>query len=190
MRELKMEMCLTPLVALVEGNDEIDGSDNADVLIGGKGTDFLRGGAGKDTYIFNKGDGVERIIDSDTGADASVLVFGAGIDPNTVKLGLGSLLLDLGDGDAVHINSFNTTDPLASPFFESFQFADGVNLRWDELLERGFDIEADAGGGNLYGTGGPNLIGMLTFRRQGNNRSSFSPAARYPAANTEWRLAA
>ena len=45
------------------GNDTIHGNDGDDILIGGKGNDRLDGGAGDDTYIYNIGDGLDKIED-------------------------------------------------------------------------------------------------------------------------------
>lgn len=45
-----------------EGDDTLYGNDGNDTLIGGRGNDILDGGYGDDTYIFNKGDGVDTII--------------------------------------------------------------------------------------------------------------------------------
>ena len=51
------------------GNDWLHGNDGNDTLIGGAGNDTLRGGYGDDIYIFNKGDGVDRIYDMNGLAD-------------------------------------------------------------------------------------------------------------------------
>jgi Ca2+-binding RTX toxin-like protein len=50
------------------GNDSIWGLGGDDVLEGGPGNDTLEGGAGADTYVFRRGDGEDRIVDS-RGAD-------------------------------------------------------------------------------------------------------------------------
>jgi Ca2+-binding RTX toxin-like protein len=44
----------------------------SDTLYGGQGNDILAGGAGNDVYIFNKGDGVDTIIDSFIYIDNSI----------------------------------------------------------------------------------------------------------------------
>lgn len=44
-----------------EGNDYLDGSWGNDVLVGGPGQDQLLGGPGNDTYVWNLGDGHDRI---------------------------------------------------------------------------------------------------------------------------------
>ena len=51
------------------GNDLLEGGNGNDTLIGGQGNDTLRGGHGDDLYIFNKGDGVDRIYDMNGLAD-------------------------------------------------------------------------------------------------------------------------
>ncbi|WP_336167962.1 calcium-binding protein [Acinetobacter sp. 161(2023)] len=44
-----------------DGEDYLFGEDGDDTLIGGRGSDELEGGSGINTYIFNKGDGVDEI---------------------------------------------------------------------------------------------------------------------------------
>ncbi|MBK9625017.1 MAG: hypothetical protein IPO38_10985 [Rhodocyclaceae bacterium] len=141
-----------------DGMDRIYGMDGDDVLIGGKEVDKLYGGAGRDTYVINRGDGIDEIYDADTGPEASIMVFGPGVDKSSITLRKGSLLIDLGGGDAVHIENFNAADPLADPSFSSFQFADGTSLSWSELMALGFSIigtpDDDQGFlGQLDGTG-------------------------------------
>jgi hypothetical protein len=48
------------------GNDYLFGQDGNDILRGGANTDFLFGGAGDDTYVFNRGDGVDIVLDEVT----------------------------------------------------------------------------------------------------------------------------
>ena len=48
------------------GNDSLDGGAGADTLQGGTGNDTLVGGTGNDTYLFAKGDGQDRIVDTDS----------------------------------------------------------------------------------------------------------------------------
>ncbi|WP_162929974.1 calcium-binding protein [Vibrio sp. Evd11] len=45
------------------GDDLLIGSSGNDVLVGGVGSDRLEGGQGNDTYIFNRGDGRDQILD-------------------------------------------------------------------------------------------------------------------------------
>ncbi len=64
----------TALMLGSTGADTLKGGDQADTLIGGSGNDLLEGGqgndtlnggAGYDTYIWNEGDGSDKITDSD-----------------------------------------------------------------------------------------------------------------------------
>lgn len=61
--------------------DEISGDDGNDILYGGQGADRLNGGMGDDTYIFNKGDGSDYIVE---GGGIDVIQFGEGISPEDV----------------------------------------------------------------------------------------------------------
>ena len=109
------------------GNDTITGDDGNDILIGGKDTDTLYGGAGKDTYIFNVGDGIDTIYD--TTADNNIIRFGAGVNKDNITLHLGSLMLDLGNGDAIHIANFDQNDVFNSSSISGFEF-DESTTRW------------------------------------------------------------
>lgn len=136
------------------GIDALYGNDGNDTLQGGTGNDILNGGAGRDTYLFNQGDGIDRIYDDDSGPEKSILVFGPGVDKDAIKLRTGSLLLDLGDDDAIHIENFDQANPLGTQSVASFQFADGTSLSWEQLLQRGFDLDGTEGDDNpLIGTG-------------------------------------
>ncbi|HUW25975.1 MAG TPA: putative Ig domain-containing protein [Gallionella sp.] len=126
------------------------GGNGNDTIYSGSGSDMLMGGAGDDTYVFGIGGGVDTIIDT---VGKNKIVFGAGIDPASVTLGLGSLLIRTGNGnDAIHIQGFDPNDVLANPLIESVQFADGTTLGYAQLLERGFDIAGTAGDDILNGT--------------------------------------
>ncbi|MEO1612873.1 MAG: M10 family metallopeptidase C-terminal domain-containing protein, partial [Pseudomonadota bacterium] len=51
------------------GWDVLFGGGGDDLLVGGIGTDKMRGGAGHDIFSFESGDGVDRILDFEIGAD-------------------------------------------------------------------------------------------------------------------------
>jgi len=48
------------------GDDTLTGGLGNDTLAGGKGNDSLVGGKGNDTYLFNRGDGQDVIVDTDS----------------------------------------------------------------------------------------------------------------------------
>ena len=115
-----------------DSDDVFSGGDGSDTLAGGRGNDDLIGGGSGDTFIYNSGDGDDRISDGfwDDGTDT--LILGAGIAPEDLiltrdvldsnnlrirfKTGSGSILLD---GQ----NSGRTAG------IEQIQFADGTI--WD-----------------------------------------------------------
>jgi Ca2+-binding RTX toxin-like protein len=159
------------------GNDYLDGGADADVifgnagddiLVGGTGDDTLFGGTGQDTYVFNRGNGKDIIYDNK--ADNNVLRFGAGISASDVTLRLGSLLLDLGQGDAIHLNNsdangvltdFDKNDVFNSVAMGTFAFADGTTLSSAELLARGFDLDGTQGDDTISGTNTTDRISGL-----------------------------
>jgi hypothetical protein len=74
------------------------------------------------------------------------------VDSKNIKLNLGSLLLDLGNGDQIHIAGFDQNDAYNSSSIASFEFADGSVLTTSELLARGFDLAGTAGDDIISGT--------------------------------------
>lgn len=139
------------------GNDTLDGGDNDDQLLGGdgndtlitnSGNDVLAGGANDDTYIINS-TGVVSVIDTE---GTSSFRFGSALDPSKLKLRLGSLMLDFGNGNQIHIQNFNQNDVFNSTSISQFEFADGTTLTTNELLARGFDLEGTNGDDSITGT--------------------------------------
>lgn len=81
--------------------------------------------------------------------DTCTLRFGAGITVGQIRLGLGSLKLDPGSGDAIHIDNFSPDDAMNSATVRRFEFDDGTALAPDELLARGFDLDDTITGTNI-----------------------------------------
>ena len=139
------------------GNDYLDGGANDNRLFGGTGNDtlisndgndVLVGGEGDDTYIVNS-TGVRNILDTQ---GENTIHFGAGFNPDNLKLGLGSLLLDFGNGSQVHIHNFKQNDVFNSSTNFNFQFANGTNLSTSQLLARGFDLDGTDADDAIAGT--------------------------------------
>jgi Ca2+-binding RTX toxin-like protein len=65
------------------GADSLQGDKGDDHLMGNHGNDLLAGGEGVDTYVFNLGDGVDRIQDLSTG---NRLQFGHGISLSDIQI--------------------------------------------------------------------------------------------------------
>jgi Ca2+-binding RTX toxin-like protein len=132
-------------------NDTLYGGGGDDTLDGGTGNDTLNGGAGHDAYIINKNEGRDTIIDPDAKKD-STIIFGAGITEKDITLRLGSLMLDLGNGNEVHIEGFDQNDVFNSSSVSSFSFADGTELSINQLLARGFDLDGTNQDETIMGT--------------------------------------
>lgn len=129
------------------GSDRLSGQGGNDILFGGRGDDVLDGGEGDDIYIINVGDGNDRIVDT---SGKNKIIFASGVTHDSIKLGLGSLLLNYGaSGDMLHLEDFDPDNALSSSGIESFEFADGSTLTYAKLLERGFDL---SGSGDIFGT--------------------------------------
>ena len=110
----------------------------------GVDNDSLLGGAGNDSYVFSDNFGLDTVLDSDgignlydTRGENNILRFGAGVNQDNVKLNLGSLLLNLGNGDAVHIAGFDQNNVFNSSSIDGFEFADGTLLTTNERLTVG-----------------------------------------------------
>lgn len=68
------------------GDDWIFGTDVDDVLSGGAGVDVIVGRLGKDTYLFNRGDGLDLLVDNASGDFQSILRFGPGVSASEVQV--------------------------------------------------------------------------------------------------------
>lgn len=84
-------------------------------------------------------------------AEASVLVLGPGISAADVKFRLGSLMIDLGQGDAIHFNGFDPDNPLSTAVLDAIEFADATRMNYAEVLARGFDLEGAEGDDVIIG---------------------------------------
>jgi Ca2+-binding RTX toxin-like protein/GH24 family phage-related lysozyme (muramidase) len=121
------------------------------------GTNWQFVNANGGTFTYNIGDGVVYLINA---ASAGTVQFGAGITSGMITLGIGSLMLRVGNGtgDVLHIEGFNPQDALNSGEIQNFTFADGTTLSYAQLLSRGFDIYGTTGNETLTGTNLDNRI--------------------------------
>jgi Ca2+-binding RTX toxin-like protein len=152
-------LTVNPTFAGTAGNDVLLGTSGNDVMVGGMGADMLNGGAGQDTYIIQLNDGRDTIID--TLGDSNTISFGPGITPADITLRLGSLMLDLGNGNEVHIDGFNPQDAFNSSSIKTFTFNDGTVLSLEQLLARGFDLAGTSADDVIIGTNTSDRINGL-----------------------------
>ena len=97
------------------GVDRIVGGGGNDTINGGAGNDILSGGLGDDTYYFDAGNGNDTVYDNI--GENNTLVFGPGVDPASVTLNLGSLFLNIGNGEVFTWRASIQTTPSAVTSF-------------------------------------------------------------------------
>ncbi len=142
------------------GDDVVDAGAGNDSIAGGIGNDTLTGGPGSDTYLYNLGDGIDTITDVSVPGEENTLQFGPGISSNDVTLGVGSFLIRVGTtGGALHLSSFDPANVLGPRAIETFRFADGTVLSYDQLVQRGFDLFGTDGNNSITGT---NVVDRIT----------------------------
>ena len=132
--------------------DTLVSSGSNATMSGGRGNDVLVGiGLGSSTYLFERGDGQDSLMDSSVfvqsgGVDKNVAVLGNDIYEEDISLravvGSNSVTLDLGSGDQVILNQFSLSDPLNGPrTLDELRFVDGSVVSWGQLLaDRGIQI--------------------------------------------------
>ncbi|WP_321395894.1 tandem-95 repeat protein [Emcibacter sp.] len=122
-----------------DGNDVIYGFFSADVLDGGLGDDFLAGGDGGDTYIFNPGYGHDTISDYQESVldDApDRVVFGDGFTVADLRVGRNgntAILTFEGHADELTVNGMY--GQYGDYRVEEFEFFDGTILNWEDIQD-------------------------------------------------------
>jgi Ca2+-binding RTX toxin-like protein len=145
-----------------DGDDHLFGYGGNDILVGGKGNDVLAGGGGQDTYVFHLGDGIEVVFDTPEHADASdasIVIFGAGVERSQVVFRPGSFFIDLGGGDGLYFEDWDPFDPAAAPIVQRIHFDDGSSMMWGDVLAQGFDVQGTEGDDDSRNPLGAALVG-------------------------------
>jgi len=167
------------------GDDHLLGGEGRDTLYGGAGDDTLDGGAGggsligeagNDLYLFGKGAG--RVVISNNGGLATDIDVVDLADFTMAEASYGrysnSLVIDLGEGDELHIYDFFTDTVLNDDLaIKEIRFADGnadfnaifaqVNqaTAGDDLLvtsSSGGIMDGGAGQDTIYGLEGDDIL--------------------------------
>lgn len=137
-------------VAAPAGGQTADGPDETvtgsstgpDTLTGGYSGDVLVGNSGRDTFANATGGGAETISETVpvSSSSANVLQFGTGITASELIGNIdadGSVTLSVGtSGDSVTLEGFNPLNPLSSMPIQQFDFADGSDLTFTQLLSQ------------------------------------------------------
>jgi len=160
------EITLRDLVQPVLTEDiDLQGDTFDNTLSGGIGDDTLSGGQGSDTYYYYKDSATDTIIDSTgvNGTDSNTIIFGDGITSEDIHLTLTSsrqlqLIVGNDTANSIIIDNFNADDIYHNPPIQTFIFADGTSLSYEQLLGRGFDLTGDDGADYWLGTNGDDRI--------------------------------
>ncbi len=94
-----------------EGADYLSGGRGDDMITGGADNDLLAGGLGADTFIFNAGDGHDKILRFQQGQDTIDLT-GAGISgfdelSDMIETSLFGAKIHLGEEQSIYVQAFN-----------------------------------------------------------------------------------
>lgn len=117
-----------------DGSDVLQGGAGSDQLHGGRDNDRLMGSTGDDGYVFNRGDGIDTIVDSGN-VDFNHVRFGMGILPADVRPEWdgSTLVLHYSEQDAVRIEEFHSPD-LGRPAVVAMAFDDGTVVSLSGML--------------------------------------------------------
>ncbi len=170
------------------GDDYLQGGVGNDLLSGGHGNDIMSGGDGDDTYLFNLGDGQDRItfveedpfvvVDlstyqerADYTNDFDRVLFGAHIDPNDVIVTREGVHLKLTINhslDSITIERFFSADLTLQHGIKEIEFQDGTIWNLNDIYDHAFiptdviihetALAEDALDANLGGDDGSNTL--------------------------------
>lgn len=142
-------------------NDTIHGQGGGTVFQGGRGADVLIGTAtsttslGGNVYLYDAGDGNDKITDRARQTAQNVLRFGEGISQADITLSfVNSSYSNVPDlleivltttGERVQLDNFSNEQAHLAASIDRFEFADGTVLTHAQLLERGFDLTGNQG---------------------------------------------
>ena len=182
------------------GADKLYAGNGEDILAGGTGSDYLEGSYGNDTYVFNKGDGVDTIYDyenSSTNGRADKIVFGADVKPDDVtmeRVGY-ELVIRYGEGDQITINdAYYYTDGRCR--VESVEFDNGsygaINYDNEDIdVERFVDANMEISESQIYDGNADTMLALLVQDMSEAGESCISDSARLDcndSSNTDYQL--
>lgn len=143
-------------------NNQLSASGGGSTFRGGRGDDTLVGAGGGNLYLYERGDGIDHIHDTGghtlpDGTPAPNRVrFGEGIRAQDLRLAPGAegtleVLISGEPAGKLIIHNFNRDDVLNSGAIEYFDFADGTQLSYAQLLGSGFRLQGGSGNDSLAG---------------------------------------
>ncbi|WP_319019570.1 calcium-binding protein, partial [Xanthomonas sacchari] len=148
------------------GNDVLSVSTQSQnsVLIGGAGDDTLNGSWYSDTYVFNKGDGHDTVVETSYYSNTTdKLVFGEGLSADDVRILRDGydVVLTFGDGtDSVRLKDWlnSAGGENDSARVEQFVFADGTIWTPETLKAKGLTTIGTEGDDVLTGWNGNDIL--------------------------------
>ena len=167
------------------GNDRLIGGAGVDLLNGGEGNDTFESGQGNDTltdasvtsgdtYVYNLGDGSDRVGDA---GGADVVRLGAGITAAATQVRVGAaghLTLLFSDGGSLRLNSqySDTGAALAANQIEQVIFSGGTT--WTQAQMRTLALTGSASADIMWGFDGADAMtgaagNDFLFGRSGND---------------------
>jgi Ca2+-binding RTX toxin-like protein len=138
--------------------DTLSATGGGATLYGGRGNDSLTGGNGNNTYLFDRGDGIDTITDAGgtTVAKANTVQFGTGITSTDVRLAVenNKLVVLVGDTgqDKLILNSTSVSNALNTPTISNFRFSDSSSRSFADLLAQGTTLSGTNGADSLSGS--------------------------------------
>ena len=129
-----------------DGADNIQGGAGDDTMDGGAGSDILSGsshnvfqgwydGAGNDTYLFGRGDGMDTVYDLDgTVGNIDKIVFKAGVLPGQVQAvrnGDWLVLKIMGTSDQISVRDYFADNGASAWAIEEIRFTDDAAVVWN-----------------------------------------------------------
>lgn len=134
-------------------------------LSGGRGNDSLLSDGGNNRYLYDRGDGIDRVEERSTQArpaGGSRIAFGAGIGLADVTMHMAGaeLVVQIGnDGsDAIRLAMGDPSDPALRPAVERLDFADGSTIDLVARYRAGFTVAGSDGADHLWGSTGADRI--------------------------------
>ncbi|WP_044313560.1 calcium-binding protein [Pseudomonas syringae] len=139
------------------GNDNLYGSEGDDYLVGGLGNDYLAGGRGADTYEFSRGDGADTIMNADLdeeGTSLDRLLFNSSLDTSDIVISRSYYDLTLiikGTSDSVTVQSYFDEDGLQNHGYTMDQIVFSDGTVWTAEQVRLFTMKVSDGNDRVWG---------------------------------------
>ncbi|MDO8310463.1 MAG: calcium-binding protein, partial [Sideroxyarcus sp.] len=148
------------------GDDWLNAGNGNDTVDGGIGNDGMRGGNGNDTYVFNVGDGQDKVYQnfvdnngSDNATTVDTIALGSGITTASIVLNrvVDNLVIKTSATDSVTVNNYYLTN--VDWKIDQIKFADGTVWNQATIEQNATLVQVPTTGPDvLSGTTGNDVI--------------------------------